>query len=82
MISKNNGGILKELPPGHTVRYSHATRWAWVFLIHGYPRQKKLLDRLREFNYIHHMFMMNLLTIKRVLKAAWHVTAVAEGGFY
>jgi hypothetical protein len=43
---------------------------------------KKLLDRLREFNYIHHMFMMNLLTIKRVLKAAWHVTAVAEGGFY
>ena len=43
---------------------------------------KKLLDRLREFNYIHVMFIMNLLTIKRVLKAAWHVTAVAEGGFY
>ena len=43
---------------------------------------KKLLDRLREFNYIHPMFIMNLLTIKRGLKAAWHVPAVAEGGFY
>lgn len=45
-------------------------------------RGKKLLDRLREFNYIQTMFTMNLLTLKRVGKAAWHVIAVAEGGFY
>lgn len=43
---------------------------------------KKLLDRLREFNYIHPMSIMNLLTPKRGLVAAWHVNAVAEGGFY
>jgi hypothetical protein len=43
---------------------------------------KKLLDRLGEFIYILLMNIMNLLTTKRGLKAAWHVTAVAEGGFY
>ena len=43
---------------------------------------KKVLDSLKEFNYIRPMYITNLLTAKRVLKAAWHVTAVAEGGFY
>jgi hypothetical protein len=43
---------------------------------------KKLLDTLRKFIYIHHMSIMNLLTTKRGLAAAWHVIAVAEGGFY
>jgi len=43
---------------------------------------KKLLDSLREFNYIHAMIIMNLLTLKQVLGAAWRIIAVAEGGFY
>ncbi len=32
--------------------------------------------------YIPFMVSMNLLTLKLVLRAAWHAAAVAEGGFY
>ncbi len=32
--------------------------------------------------YSHDMIIMNLLTPKQVLRAAWRHTAVAEGGFY
>lgn len=43
---------------------------------------KKLLDSPTNIPYIHAMIIMNLLTLKQVLRAAWHVNAVAEGGFY
>lgn len=43
---------------------------------------KKHLDRFSDIPYIHLMFILNLLTLKLALKAAWRRPAVAEGGFY
>ncbi len=44
---------------------------------------KKKLDSSAYISYIHSMFfIMNLLTLKLALRAAWRRTAVAEGGFY
>ena len=43
---------------------------------------KKILDSTLQFTYSHLMIISLHLTIKLVLKAAWRVDAVAEGGFY
>ncbi len=43
---------------------------------------EKNLDSFMVITYSYTMVIMNLPTPKQVLRAAWHVTAVAEGGFY
>jgi hypothetical protein len=51
----------------------------------GYGKQesrKKYLDSAMKIPYIHAMIIMNLLTLKHVLRAAWRTDAVAEGGFF
>ncbi len=40
---------------------------------------EKNLDSIIDITYSYAMTIMNLLTPKQVLRAAWHVTAVAEG---
>jgi len=44
--------------------------------------RKKYLDSPMKIPYIHAMIIVNLLTLKQVLRAAWRTNAVAEGGFY
>ena len=41
--------------------------------------QRKELDRMLMFNYIHPMFTQTTVTIMAARKAAWHADAVAEG---
>ncbi len=43
---------------------------------------EKNLDRPMKIPYIHVMIIVNLLTLKHVLRAAWRTNAAAEGGFY
>jgi hypothetical protein len=45
-------------------------------------RSKKKLDSFMDIFYIQSMFIMNLLTLSVVRRAAWQHKAVAEGRFY